>query len=83
MSPTAADITPADGEAELREALAAVGRACPALPGRWSWPSSCPRRAGLTRPTCCCADIITGPAEMFPKPRALRCGPAVQIRKPA
>ena len=83
MSPTAADITPADGEAELREALAAVGRAC--------WPCQAAGRGrhparggpGLTRPTCCCADIITGPAEMFPKPRALRWGPAGQIRKPA
>ena len=34
MSPAAADVTPADGEAELREALAAAGRACccPARP---------------------------------------------------
>ena len=28
MSPTTADVTPADGEAGLREALAAAGRAC-------------------------------------------------------
>ena len=83
MSPTAADITPADGEAELREALAAVGRAC-CCPARPLVVAVILPAAGRPHPT----DLLLRghhyrPAEMFPKPRALRWGPAGQIRKPA
>ncbi len=82
MSPTAADITPADGEAELREALAAVGRACcPARPlvvavilpaaGR-PHPTDLPLRGHHYR---ACRDV--------PQAAGAAVGPAGQIRKPA
>ena len=81
MSATTAEVTPGDCGAGLRETLAAAGRAC-CCPARPMVMAVIPPAAGrLTLPTCCCADITTGPAEMPWKPRALPCGISGRGRK--